>query len=122
MNGDPGDIHPAALKMDEEQNVGGHQPTQRQHLGREEVGPVDCESTTSRSTDSSRTGRALALGAGDCLHLEEVLHAVLAPLATVAGLLVATERGGALVRHAVEVDVAGADLLADALGACDGTG
>jgi hypothetical protein len=53
----------------------------------------------------------IALGAGDRLHLEEVLHAVLAPLATVAGLLVAAERCGALVRNAVEVDVAGTNLL-----------
>src|ERR1700716_1835769 len=39
VNGDPGDIYPAALEMDEEQHVVGHQPTQRQHLCGEEVGP-----------------------------------------------------------------------------------
>ena len=37
MNGEPGDIHPAALEMDEEQHVVGHQSAQRQHLGGEEV-------------------------------------------------------------------------------------
>src|SRR5262249_11191538 len=40
-------------------------------------------------------------------------HAVTAPLAAVAGLLVAAERRGALIRHALQVDVAGADLAAD---------
>ena len=39
VNGDPSDIHPAALKMDEKQQVVGHQPAQRQHLRREKVGP-----------------------------------------------------------------------------------
>ena len=48
--------------------------------------------------------------AGDRLHLEIFLEAVLAPLAAVAGLLVAAERRGAVVRHALQVDVAGADL------------
>src|SRR5215471_938014 len=68
-------------------------------------------------------GRRLSLlSAGDRLHLKEVLHAVLAPLATVAGLLVAAERGGALVRNAVEVDHDGTDLPADALGAFDRAG
>ncbi len=38
MNGDPGDVHPAALEMDEKQHVVGHQPAQREHLRREEVG------------------------------------------------------------------------------------
>jgi hypothetical protein len=37
MNGDPSDSHPAALEMDEEQHVVGHQPAQRQHLCGEEV-------------------------------------------------------------------------------------
>ena len=32
MNGDPGDVHPAAIEMDEKQRVIGHQPAQRQHL------------------------------------------------------------------------------------------
>src|SRR5262245_29851067 len=52
--------------------------------------------------------------AGDCLHFEIFFQAVLAPLAAVAGLLVAAERRGALVRHALQVDVAGADLAGDA--------
>jgi hypothetical protein len=30
VNGDPRDIHPAALEMDEEQYVVGYQPAQRQ--------------------------------------------------------------------------------------------
>jgi hypothetical protein len=37
VNSDSGDVHPAALKMDEKQHVVGHQPAQRQHLRREEV-------------------------------------------------------------------------------------
>jgi hypothetical protein len=39
MNRDPGDVHPAALEMDEKQHVVGHQPAQREHLRGEEVGP-----------------------------------------------------------------------------------
>jgi hypothetical protein len=39
VNGDPGDIRPGALKMDEKQHVVGHQPAQGQHLCGEEVGP-----------------------------------------------------------------------------------
>jgi hypothetical protein len=39
MNGEPGDIHSAALEVDEEQHVVGHQPAQRQHFCGEEVGP-----------------------------------------------------------------------------------
>jgi hypothetical protein len=39
VNRDPGDVHLAALKMDEKQHVVGHQPTQREHLRREEVRP-----------------------------------------------------------------------------------
>jgi hypothetical protein len=39
VNGDPGDVHPAALKMDEKQHVVGYQPAKGQHLRREEVGP-----------------------------------------------------------------------------------
>src|SRR5215813_1743236 len=39
VNGDPGDHYPAALEMDEEQHVVGHQPTQREHLRGEKVGP-----------------------------------------------------------------------------------
>src|SRR6476661_10641652 len=66
--------------------------------------------------------KSLRGGDGDRLHLEEFLHAELAPLAAVAGLLVAAERGGALVGNAVEVDVAGADLPADAVGAFDRAG
>ena len=49
--------------------------------------------------------------AGDRLRLEIFLHAVAAPLAAVAGLLVATERRRAIVRHALQIDVAGAPVL-----------
>ena len=37
MNGDWGDVYSAALEIDEEQHVVGHQSAQRQHLGGEEV-------------------------------------------------------------------------------------
>src|SRR3569832_415014 len=57
--------------------------------------------------------------AGDGLHFEEVLEAVLAPLAAVAGLLVAAERRAAVVGHTLQIHVAGADLAADALGVLD---
>src|SRR6185437_4054684 len=50
--------------------------------------------------------------AGDRLHLEIFLETELAPLAAVARLLVAAERRGAVVRNALQVDVAGADLTA----------
>src|SRR6195952_5784287 len=58
--------------------------------------------------------------AGARLHFEILFQAVLAPLASVAGLLVAAERRGAIVGHALQVDVTGADLLADATCAFDG--
>src|SRR5438477_2762031 len=60
--------------------------------------------------------------AGDGLHFEIFFQTVLAPLAAVAGLLVAAERRGAVVGHTLKVDVAGADLTADFAGALDGAG
>ena len=39
VNGYLGDIHPAALKMDEKQHIVGRQPARRQHFCGEEVGP-----------------------------------------------------------------------------------
>src|SRR6476659_8293109 len=60
--------------------------------------------------------------AGDGLDLEIFLQAVFAPFAAVAGLLVAAERRGAVVRHALQVDVAGADPAADPAGSLDGVG
>ena len=39
LNGDPGDVHPATLEMNEKQHVVGHQSTQREHLRHEEVAP-----------------------------------------------------------------------------------
>src|SRR6195256_4703370 len=60
--------------------------------------------------------------AGHRFHLEIFLQAILAPLAAVAGLLVAAERRGTVVRHALQVDVAGAQLAADLAGALEGIG
>src|SRR5271155_1665204 len=58
VNGDAGDVHPAALKVDEKQHVVGHRPAQRQHLRSKEVGPRQ-----QRQVDSDEDrprGRALA--------------------------------------------------------------
>src|SRR6266852_7014650 len=60
--------------------------------------------------------------AGDGLDLEIFFQAVFAPFAAVAGLLVAAKRRGAVVRNALQVDVAGAQLAADLAGAFDGVG
>src|ERR1700694_2469534 len=60
--------------------------------------------------------------AGDRLDLEIFLETVFAPLAGVAGLLVAAERRGTVVRHTLQVDVAGTQLAADLAGAFDGVG
>ena len=38
MGGDAGDVYTAALEVDEEQHVVGHQSSKRQNLDREEVG------------------------------------------------------------------------------------
>src|ERR1700704_6412002 len=59
---------------------------------------------------------------GDGLDLEIFLQAVFAPLAAVARLLVAAEWRGAVVRHALQIDVAGADPAADPAGGLDGIG
>src|SRR4051812_4090294 len=68
---------------------------------------------------SSRLGR---VEAGDRLDLEIFLEPVFAPFAAVAGLLVAAEWRRAFVGHAIEVDVAGAQLAADVAGALDAAG
>src|SRR5438105_7611549 len=60
--------------------------------------------------------------AGDGLHFEIFLETVLAPFAAVAGLLVAAERRSAVIRHALQVDVAGAELAGDLAGAVDAAG
>src|SRR3954451_22345298 len=60
--------------------------------------------------------------AGDRLHFEIFFQTVLAPFAAVAGLLVAAERRRAVVRNALQIDVAGADLLADAARRFHGVG
>ena len=59
MNGEPGDIHSAALEVDEEQHVVGYQPAQRQHLGGEEVGP--CQQLHVSPDEVRPRGCALAL-------------------------------------------------------------
>src|SRR3546814_15898988 len=63
------------------------------------------------STRSSRLAIQL-----QALGLEELLEAVHAVLAAVARLLVATEGSGRVERPAVDLDLAGADLLGDLLG------
>src|ERR1700755_2838872 len=60
--------------------------------------------------------------AGNRLHLEIFFQAVFAPFTAVTGLLVAAERRGAVVRHALQVDVAGTDPAADLAGGLDGVG
>src|ERR1700730_5844022 len=74
----------------------------------------------------SRPGAAIKslrrVVAGDRLGLEIFLQTVFAPFAAVAGLLVAAERRGAVVRHALQIDIAGADLATDLAGALDGSG
>ena len=59
VNREPGDIHPAALEMNEEQDVVGHQPAQRQHLCGEEVGP--CQQRYMGPNEGRPSSRALAL-------------------------------------------------------------
>ena len=63
VNGNAGDIHPAALEMDEKQHVVGHQPAQRQHLGGEEIGPG--QQLQVDSNEGRPCGRALRSGTGD---------------------------------------------------------
>src|SRR5579863_6815978 len=63
--------------------------------------------------------RLRRIKSGDRLHLEEFLETELAPLAAIARLLVAAERRGAVIRHALQVDVAGADTAADPARALD---
>src|ERR1700732_292578 len=58
----------------------------------------------------------------DRLGLEIFLQTVFAPFAAVAGLLVAAERRGAVVRHALQIDVAGTDAAADLAGGFHGIG
>src|SRR6266849_8352658 len=60
--------------------------------------------------------------AGDGLDLEIFFQAVFAPFAAVAGLLVAAERRGAVVRDALQVDVAGANPAADPARGLHGVG
>jgi hypothetical protein len=54
VNRDSSNVHPAALKMDEEQHVVGHQTARREHLCGEEVGPAS----------SAKWVRRLRSGAG----------------------------------------------------------
>src|SRR4029077_7039060 len=62
VNGDSGDIHPAAFKMDDKQHVVGRQPTQRQHLRHEKVGPRQQRQVG--PNEGLPWGRALALRRG----------------------------------------------------------
>ena len=59
VNGDAGDVDPAALQMDEKKHVVGHQPAQRQHLGGEEVSPSQQRQVG--PNEGRPCGRALAL-------------------------------------------------------------
>src|SRR5262245_23998947 len=59
VNGDSRDVHPAAIKVDEEQHVVGHQSTQREHFGGEKVGP--CQQRQVGPNEGRPCGRALAL-------------------------------------------------------------
>src|SRR3569833_578827 len=73
-----------------------------------------CDLPTLRAlTRSSRVVPSNRLG------LEILLETELAPFAAVAGLFVATERRAAVVGHALQVDIAGADLATDAAGILD---
>jgi hypothetical protein len=62
VNGNAGDVHLAALEMDEKQHVVGHQPAQRQHLRGQEVGPS--QQRQMGPNESRPSCRALALGRG----------------------------------------------------------
>src|SRR5262245_60006954 len=77
---------------------------------RRRAGPPWC------SEIETRDGRASG-PAEHGLQLEELFEAGLAPLATVARLLVAAEAGGEVRTRAVDVHVAGADLLRHLTGA-----
>src|ERR1700727_805060 len=69
-----------------------------------------------------REGRLRGVEASDRLDLEIFFQAVFAPFTAVAGLLVAAERRGAVVRYALQIDVAGTDPAADLAGGLDGVG
>src|SRR5258708_11486724 len=79
--------------------------------------------TANRRSEKSRPGAAIIaqrlrrVESCDGLDLEIFFQAVFAPLTAVPGLLVAAERRGAVVGHALQVDVAGANPAADPAGA-----
>src|SRR5450830_179240 len=62
VNGDPGDVHLAALEMDEKQHVVGHQSSQREDLHREKVGPRQHRQVS--PNECRPGGRVLALRRG----------------------------------------------------------
>ena len=62
VDGDPGDVHLAALEMDEKQYVVGHQPSQREDLYREKVGPRQHRQVS--PNEFRPGGRVLALWRG----------------------------------------------------------
>src|SRR5580692_381804 len=73
VNGDAGDIHPAALKVDEKRHVVGHQPAQRQHLRSKEVGPRQQRQVG--SDEDRPRGRTLALPRGrQCMALQNIAN------------------------------------------------
>ena len=59
MDGDPGDVHPAALEMDEKWHVVGHEPAQGEHFRGEEVGARQQRQVG--ANERRPGGRALAL-------------------------------------------------------------
>ena len=62
MGGDAGDVHTAALEVNEEQHVVGDQSSKRENLDREEVG---CREESEVGPNEFRpSGRTSALGCG----------------------------------------------------------
>src|SRR5450830_244764 len=62
VNGDPGNVHLAALEVNEKQHVVGHQSAQREDLRREEVGPRQHRQVS--QNECRPGGRVLALRRG----------------------------------------------------------
>src|SRR4030088_2002732 len=58
VNGDPGDVHLAALKMDEKQDVVCHQSAQREDLHGEKVGPRQPPIDDAARSPAQRNGRS----------------------------------------------------------------
>src|SRR5215510_67555 len=84
--------------------------------------PASCEAGIRLHKRRERRVDLRRVVARNRLGLEIFLQTVTAPFAPVAGLLVASERRGALVRYSLQVDVGGADLAADTARGFDGVG